>query len=144
MPYCTKCGKEIDTKDLYCASCKQETQSINEVRREQLDNTSGLGDIALIPEEIKGWNWAAFLFTWIWGIGNSVWISLLALVPYVGFIMHFILGAKGNEWAWRAKKWESVEHFKKTQGKWKKWALGFLLVYLGLFVLVFIRVLIQG
>jgi len=30
--------------------------------------------------------------------------------------MVFVLGAKGSEWAWAAKKWDSVEDFKRTQG----------------------------
>jgi hypothetical protein len=81
-------------------------------------NTSGKGKDAAIPEEIRGWNWGAFLLNWIWGIGNKVWISLLCFVPFVNLIWPFVLGAKGNEWAWQSKAWNSIEHFKKTQRKW--------------------------
>jgi hypothetical protein len=80
------------------------------------ENTSGQGKDAVIPEEIKGWNWGAFLMSWIWGIGNRVWIALLAFL--LGIIMSIILGIKGNEWAWQNKTWNSVEHFKKTQRTW--------------------------
>jgi hypothetical protein len=86
-------------------------------------NTSGQGSNALVPQEIQGWNWGAFLFSWIWGIGNNVWLALLALIPYVGFVMAIVLGIKGNEWAWKSKRWDSIEHFKKTQGTWSKVAL---------------------
>ncbi|MGZ5106361.1 MAG: hypothetical protein ACXWBR_19085, partial [Usitatibacter sp.] len=61
-----------------------------------------------VPSEIDRWNWGAFLLNWIWGIGNNTFIALLALVPFVNIIMVFVLGAKGSEWAWRNKHWESV------------------------------------
>jgi hypothetical protein len=38
--------------------------------------------------------------------------------------MVFVLGAKGNEWAWQSKRWDSVEHFKRTQRTWAWWGLG--------------------
>ena len=71
-----------------------------------------------VPQEVKRWNWGAFLLTWIWGIGNQVWIALLALIPLVGLVMMFVLGAKGNEWAWKKRDWDSVESFHSTQRKW--------------------------
>ena len=37
--------------------------------------------------------------------------------------MAIILGIKGRQWAWQNKKWESVEHFQKTQKKWSFWAV---------------------
>ncbi len=83
-----------------------------------MENTSGLGPQSHIPEEIKGWNWGAFFFNWIWGLFNGTFIALLTLVPCVGWVMVFVLGIKGNEWAWRNKKWESVERFKQVQRYW--------------------------
>ena len=71
-----------------------------------------------MPDEIKHWNWGAFGFTWIWGIGNGTFIALLALLPFVNIVMMFVLGAKGSEWAWRNERWESVEHFKRVQRRW--------------------------
>ena len=79
-----------------------------------------------IPAEIRGWNWGAFLLTWIWAIGNRVWLGLLCLIPYVGFVMAFVLGAKGNEWAWQTGRFESVEEFKRVQRTWRNWGLGIL------------------
>lgn len=72
---------------------------------------------------MKGWPWGAFLLNWIWAIGNKTWIGLLALVPYVGFIMALVLGFKGREWAWKAQRWESVEHFNRVQKKWSFWGV---------------------
>lgn len=91
---------------------------------------SGMGPDSPVPPEIKGWNWGAFLLTWIWGLGNNVWISLLALlsiIPYVGWIgglvMSIILGLHGSEWAWQRKKWDSIEHFNQVQRKWMWWGI---------------------
>ena len=89
-------------------------------------NTSGQGKDAAMPDEIRGWNWGAFLMSWIWGIGNKVWISFLCFVPFANLIMIFVLGAKGNEWAWQSKTWNSIEHFKKTQRTWMLVGVGLL------------------
>ncbi|MDJ0796968.1 MAG: hypothetical protein QNJ51_09055 [Calothrix sp. MO_167.B12] len=81
-------------------------------------NTSGQGKNSIVPDEVKGWNWAAFLIGFIWAIGNNVWIGLLCLVPYFGVVMFFVLGFKGNEWAWRSRRWESVKAFRNNQRTW--------------------------
>ena len=91
---------------------------------------SGQGKESEIPIEIKGWNWGAFIFSWIWGIGNNTYRAFWVFFPLVNIIMMIALGLKGNEWAWRHKKWESVEHFKQVQRKWTKAALIFLVVVL--------------
>ena len=75
----------------------------------------------VVPEEIKRWNWGAFFGTWLWAIGNRVWVGLWALVPGVSLIMTFVLAVKGNEWAWRSRRWDSVEHFRRVQRIWA-WA----------------------
>lgn len=103
--------------------------------KEVTQNTSGLKDATIVPEEIKGWSWAAFLMTWIWAIGNNVWIGLLTLVPTLGFIVQIMLGLKGKEWAWKNKHWESVEQFNTAQKKWVKWGIIFCVVGLLLSVL---------
>jgi len=61
---------------------------------------SGQGKNSVIPPEIKGWNWGAFFLNALWGIGNSTYIALLMFVPFVNFIMPFVLAIKGNQWAW--------------------------------------------
>ena len=105
-----------------------------------MENTSGLGKAAIVPYEIKGWNWGAFLMTWIWGIGNKVWIALIVFipVPFLALIMCFVLGAKGNQWAWQRKVWASVEDFKRTQRTWRNWGIGLLIVSLIIYALFFI------
>src|SRR5581483_2767487 len=76
-----------------------------------------------IPPEINRWNWGAFLLNWIWGIGNNTFIALLAIIPFVGIIMMFVLGAKGSRWAWQNGRWDSVAHFKRVQRLWAIWGL---------------------
>jgi hypothetical protein len=84
-------------------------------------NNSGCGisnTVEKVPEEILGWNWGAFLMPWAWLWTNNVWIGLLCFVPSVGWIMSFILGAKGNEWSWKSRRWRSIRHFQSHQRGW--------------------------
>jgi serine/threonine protein kinase len=87
-----------------------------------LVNNSGKGglfDASIdVPEEIQGWNWGAFLLAPFWLISNRVWIGLLSWVPVLGFWMAIALGVKGNEWAWKSCRWQSIEHFQKHQKRW--------------------------
>jgi len=112
-------------------------------------NTSGQGAAAVIPPEVAmmGFNWGAFLLNWIWGVGNSVWISLLMwvfgflnFIPGLGLLaglgFQIYLGIKGNELAWRNRRFESIEQFRAVQATWTKWSLillvaGFVLGILG-------------
>lgn len=88
---------------------------------------------AEIPTEIDRWNWGAFLLTWIWGVGNGVFISLLVFIPLFGIlIMPFVLGAKGSAWAWRRRRWDSVAHFRRVQRLWAIWGV---VIWLGAIVL---------
>jgi len=82
-----------------------------------------------MPKELDTWNWGAFLLTWIWGIGNQVWLALLALIP-IGIVqlgVMIYLGIKGNELAWKARKYASVTEFKEIQ---RKWAIAGLIVFI--------------
>lgn len=80
------------------------------------------------PAELNNWNWGAFFLNWIWSIGNSTWIGLLALISPISLIVMIILGIKGNEWAWNNRKFESVDQFKAVQKKWAVWGLVLFLI----------------
>lgn len=89
--------------------------------KEVFVNNSGHGnlfDLSPVPEEIKGWNWGAFLMPYFWPFSNHVWIGLLCFVPHVGLLMMIALGSRGNEWAWKSRRWRSIEHFKAHQRGW--------------------------
>lgn len=103
-------------------------------------NTSGQGSAADLPAELRGWNWGAFLLHWIWGIGNNTLIAFLVFVPLVGFVMPFVLGAKGSEWAWRNRRWESPEAFRKTQRTWAIWGAVSWLAVIALCVVLFVGI----
>jgi hypothetical protein len=85
-----------------------------------------------IPAHLNRWNWGAFLLNWIWGIGNSVWIALLCLIPLVNIVMMFVLGTKGSAWAWKSRPWRDEEHFRRTQ---RNWAIAGFAVWVGSFLL---------
>jgi serine/threonine protein kinase len=94
----------------------------NSTIERQVLNNSGHGNIldsaVPVPHEIKGWNWGAFLMPWFWPFTNQVWIGLFSYVPNCQLIMALALGAKGNEWAWKSRKWRSIEQFKAHQRRW--------------------------
>jgi hypothetical protein len=106
-------------------------------------NTSGQGSSAKLPAELQGWNWGAFLLTWVWGIGNKVWLSLLALIPIpmAGLAVAILLGIKGNEWAWQFKKWDSIEQFRRTQRIWIYWGIASLIAPV-VFIIGIIRIIV--
>lgn len=104
-----------------------------------IENTSGQGKDAVVPAEVRGWSWGAFLLTWIWGIGNSTYRAFWMFCPFVNLVFWFVLGAKGRQWAWQHRRWESVEQFKQSQ---KRWGLVGLIVFLVGFV--FFAVMMTG
>lgn len=96
-----------------------------------------------IPPELDRWNWGAFLLNWIWGIGNGTFIALLMFVPVANVVMPFVLGAKGSQWAWRNKRWQSVEHFRRVQRLWAIWGVIAWVGWIAVVAAIFISVM-QG
>lgn len=94
------------------------------------ENNSGKGGDYPVLDIIKDkFNWGAFLLSWIWGIGNKTYITLIMLVawllgfiPFVGALLvlgiHIWFGIKGNEWAWQNKRFPSIKAFHEYQKKW--------------------------
>ena len=156
---CSNCGSQNIIGQQFCGNCgtplnwqTQQQMQRPSIYQQQpggwsqqpvlVQNTSGQGRGVTIPPEIKGWNWGAFFLVVLWGIFNSVWISLLALIPPLGPIMALVLGVKGNEWAWQSKRWDSTEHFHRTQRAWMYWGIG--LVVEPLIILIIIGLLTDG
>ena len=103
------------------------------MENEVIENNSGQGENITVPEAVADkFNWGAFLLTWIWGLGNKSYITLLiiltiflAFIPFVNLVTGMVqlglaiwFGIKGNEWAWKNKKFESIEAFHSYQKKW--------------------------
>ncbi len=105
---------------------------------------------APMPVEANKWNWGAFAFNIWWGIGNRTYLALLCLVPFVNIVMPFVLGAKGNEWAWKADEDKNPAAFLKTQETWSRagfWYFIIMLIFavLYIFYIIFVFfVLLQG
>ena len=92
------------------------------------ENGSGVRG-AELPESLRGFNWGAFLMGPIWSLFNQVWIGLIGFISVIPQIpievkllitlaLSLYLGFKGNELAWRSKKWSSVAHFASVQRTW--------------------------
>ena len=106
-------------------------------RHSRMENTSGQGKTSAVPPEIKGWNWGAFFLNFIWAVGNKTWIGLLTIVPLVGYIVPIILGLKGNEWAWKNRRWKDIDHFKRVQKKWAIWGASLIIPLFVSFAVLF-------
>lgn len=89
----------------------------------------------MVPYEIKKWNWGAFMFNMVWGIGNYNYLPLLCLIPVFNVIWVFVCGAKGNEWAWKSGKFNNVEDFLATQETWNRAGLVFFIINLVIVVI---------
>lgn len=128
--FCSHCGAPMAPDAAACAVCGK-TAAVNASPSVNLDKPSIYSaDDGGIPDGVKGWSWGAFLLNWIWAIGNRSWIGLLAVIPYVGWIMAFWLGFKGREMAWKNKQWDSLEHFNRVQRRWSQWGVGIMVVAL--------------
>lgn len=117
---CPLCHEAISSSDLKCEHCNSiiTPELVSYSKGETQQNNSGMTTSTIIPENVKGWSWGAFVFSWLWGIPNRSFLTLFTLVPYVGLVWNFVCGAKGKEWAWQNKKWNSIEEFNNVQKVW--------------------------
>lgn len=126
-PYCQETIVATAIKCRFCNTMLNEPQTLAAVPPQRTagipNNTSGMGKDFPVPEGITGWSWGAFCLGIIWAISNRVWLGFLTLIPYAGWVMIIVLGAKGREWAWQSKRWESVEEFNRVQKQWNKWGI---------------------
>jgi hypothetical protein len=76
-----------------------------------------------LPVDAGGWSWGAFLLNWIWVIFNAPALAWIAILVWIIPATALALGFYGNEWAWRYRKWESIEQFRRTQETWTKWGI---------------------
>lgn len=87
-----------------------------DVENREMSNNSIVED----ETPIKGWNWGAFMFNWVWGIGNGTYWPLLTFVPFLSIIWPFVCAIKGNEWAYMSGQFKSVSEFNAVQKSWNK------------------------
>ncbi len=103
---------------------------VRKSNKHKIINNSGQGKGIKVPRVVsEHFNWGAFLGTWIWGIGNKTYITLLifpatllCIIPFLGLFIYFgiiiMFGIKGNTWAWQNKHFESVRSFHEYQKRW--------------------------
>jgi len=111
----------------------------NQLPLKEIINNSGCGiknQNETVPEEILGWNWGAFLMPWLWMWPNQVWYGLFCFMPNVWWLMAIALGAKGNEWAWKSRRWRSIEQFKAHQ---RGWAIAGILIGAPISIMLWVR-----
>ena len=94
-----------------------------------------------LKKALKHFNWGAFCFAWIWGLGNGslrkTWyififdllLQISSLIPVIcPFVILISLGIRifyginGNIWAYEGRAWYSIEDFVNTQQRWAKMA----------------------
>ena len=66
----------------------------------------------------KDFSWGAYFGTWIWGLYNRSYMTLFMWVAGatpLRELFKIYCGLKGNEWAYKGKKWNDVEAFNKSQ-----------------------------
>ena len=82
-------------------------------------------------EAPQGFNWGAFLLTWIWALGNrsfsllTLILLFLCLIPYLGvgaaICLAIYSGITGNRRAWTNKQCRAQDRdrFLAVQRRWK-------------------------
>lgn len=71
-------------------------------------------------DAIAKFNWGAFFGTWIWGLFNKSYKTLFMLLIWftpAAIPFALICGIKGNEWAYKNKKYDTPEQLHKSQAK---------------------------
>jgi hypothetical protein len=109
-----------------------------------LNNDSGTGSSAILPSDLQGFNWGACLTGLFWSIAHNTWIGLLgvviAFIPAIGgpasLGFWVWMGFKGNEFAWRNRKWDDKQEFRRVQEIWMHWGFGAILAGLFLAIVV--------
>ncbi|QYK53557.1 MAG: hypothetical protein KF824_01385 [Fimbriimonadaceae bacterium] len=108
----------------------------------------GFGGNQPTSDDLRKFNWGAFLLNWIWGLNHKYPLALVALaigivgalfrdpsMAGISMIFSFAqlgfciwLGVKGNEIAWNSGRFATVDEMHKCQVIWAKWGVGILVV----------------
>jgi hypothetical protein len=127
---------KIEQQQRGAARAKVDEQEREKPEASADENTSGTRS-ARLPQSARGWNTAAFLIGPVWGPVNGVWLGVVGLTVLVipesvltlglritlYLAYGVFLGFRGNEMAWRARRWVSLEQFQKVQQQWMLLAL---------------------
>lgn len=89
-------------------------------------------------QPVRGWNWGAFMFTFVWGIANGCWQPFLVFVPLLNIIWPFVCGFKGHTWAMKSGTWRTVEEYNAVMKSWNRAGLANFIVCIVLCLISFI------
>lgn len=113
-------------------------------------NSSGQGETATVPAELQGeFNWGACILAPFWAASHNlqkwaIWTFIAFLLVGVFYMIPGIfLASKANELAWKNREWESIDQCLKVQRIWKRWAIGFLAVWI-IFALILAVITLQA
>jgi len=136
---CPQCGNEIADGAELCAKC------------------NSIKDIDAIPPGIKGFNWSAFFFGWIWAFAHRLWLwggilfvfsfgykilpiafadklNISGMFYWGVFAIYILLllfmGFKGNALTWKTGRFKNEIQFKEVQKKWSRFISPFICLYL--------------
>jgi len=113
-------------------------------------NTSGQGKNAYVPSQIRRWNWGAVVFSTIWALANGLTSDRKTFTQILKdegsastkVFFYSILGPRGNELAWKYRRWPSVEAFLRVQRRWSVAALSVLALFGTALATLFVAMLI--
>ncbi len=91
-----------------------------------------------LPPELKKWNWGAFVYNIMWGIGHKVYSPLLCLIPFFGVIWIFICGARGNQWLWESGQYSNTTELLNSQKSWNRAGFVGFFIFLAIIILEFV------
>jgi len=89
-------------------------------------------------EDLKKWNWGAFVFTWVWGLHYRMYWALTVFILYAVSIalgvagililplISVVFGLYGTRWGWKMGVWKNWDAFLQVKAKWDKigkWSL---------------------
>ncbi|MBP5738989.1 MAG: hypothetical protein J6X38_07915 [Abditibacteriota bacterium] len=120
----------------------EETPKVEILRDEAPRRDAAVG--SPYPPEVYQPDWGAFLLTPIWALANNVLFGLLWFVPFIGWIIPFILLFKGGELSWRCRRFESVEQFTAVRRAWTIAGIVFHLFWIVLFTVIVIVGIFAG
>ena len=135
MKICPQCGNEVDIDTKFCPECGYNLSmelrcpicntpfKLNQKRCKKC--STPLPKITKkFPKEVRGFNFAAFFFSFIWSSCHRCFWPLIVLIPFLGVLLAFpvalYLGFCGNKIAWENYDGADVEEFKNKERVWNK------------------------
>ncbi|GMU56251.1 MAG: hypothetical protein AMXMBFR33_53970 [Candidatus Xenobia bacterium] len=93
------------------------------------------GNDPALLDRLPSWNWAAFLWGWVWCIPHRMYIWILIdLVGsmFIPLVPRIVLGLVANKEAWKQRPVSSLAEYNEIQSKWVK---GWLILFFGTILL---------